>query len=115
MGTRSRLLPATVLRQHAAAVRLFVGLPLEARLATTVAESVGRTLGPGFRPTAPAEMHLTLVFLGETAPERVRPLADALRSALAGEPVPSLRLRGTGSFPGQGRARVLWVGVEGHL
>ena len=56
-------------------------------------------------------MHLTLVFLGETDPER--PALDReLRAAFAGGEPMELRIGALGAFPPRGKRRVVWAGIE---
>ncbi|GIV58939.1 MAG: RNA 2',3'-cyclic phosphodiesterase [Rhodothermaceae bacterium] len=65
---------------------------------------------PGVRWVREEQLHLTLRFLGhvEEAMERaVRERLDAVQAAPF-----SLRLGGTGVFPGPARPRVLWVGAH---
>ena len=57
-------------------------------------------------------LHLTLLFLGETAEASVPALAAKLREAFARCPTLDLRLAGGGTFPPGRPARVAWVGVE---
>ncbi|HEV2150007.1 MAG TPA: RNA 2',3'-cyclic phosphodiesterase [Longimicrobiaceae bacterium] len=94
--------------------RLFlaVDLPEDARRALEVhlRESLaGRPL-PG-RAVAPRSWHLTLRFLGDTAPERRVGVVRALREADPG-PAFTLGFGGLGAFPRPARASVLWLGVE---
>ncbi|MFY9820143.1 MAG: RNA 2',3'-cyclic phosphodiesterase [Thermoanaerobaculia bacterium] len=57
-------------------------------------------------------LHLTLLFLGETAEAGVPALAARLRHVFARfSPLP-LRLEGGGTFPPGRPARVAWVGVD---
>ena len=57
-------------------------------------------------------VHLTLLFLGETAEGDVPALAAGLREAFARCPPLDLRLANGGTFPPGRPARVAWVGVE---
>lgn len=57
-------------------------------------------------------VHLTLLFLGETAEGDVPALAAGLREAFARCPPLEMRLVGGGTFPPGRPARVAWVGVE---
>lgn len=57
-------------------------------------------------------LHLTLLFLGETAEGDVPALAAGLREAFARCPPLGLRLSSGGTFPPGRPARVAWVGVE---
>jgi len=58
-------------------------------------------------------LHLTLLFLGETAEGDVPALAAGLREAFARCPPLDLRLVSGGTFPPGRPARVAWIGVEG--
>lgn len=95
-------------------MRLFVALevPAEPRreLDRRLSELRGRL--PRARWVDLANVHLTLLFLGETAEAAVAPLAGQLRPAFARCPVLELRLRDGGTFPPRGPARVAWVGLE---
>lgn len=57
-------------------------------------------------------VHLTLLFIGETAESDVPALASGLREAFARCPPLGLRLAGGGTFPPGRPARVAWLGVE---
>ena len=66
---------------------------------------------PRARWVDPDVLHLTLLFLGEVAPERVAALAGRLGLAFAAHPALPLRLAGGGTFPPGRPARVAWIGV----
>jgi 2'-5' RNA ligase len=55
-------------------------------------------------------MHLTVKFLGEVADHDL-PLIKAALAKVRFEP-PACRVSGFGAFPGVGRPRVLWAGLE---
>jgi 2'-5' RNA ligase len=58
-------------------------------------------------------LHVTLRFLGDTAPELVPDVAVAVEGALADRRAFDIRLAGAGSFPPSGRKiRALWLGIE---
>jgi len=59
----------------------------------------------------PQNVHLTLKFLGDVAPEAVEQVAAAMAAASGGGAVP-FAVEGLGSFPPRGRPRVLWAGVS---
>jgi len=89
-------------------MRLFIALDLPEEVAVQV-----RGLCQGLaaaRWTNPAQLHLTLRFLGEVAEEQVARLqADLARVA---SPPFTLGVQGVGVFPRKRRpARVLWAGV----
>jgi 2'-5' RNA ligase len=104
-----------------AARRLFVALeppdPVRRRLAALADElrrAAGRH-GEEVRWVPPANVHLTLQFLGAVPEERVAAVETALRAA-AGEARPlSLAVHGVGGFPNARRPRVVWAGLQGEL
>lgn len=67
---------------------------------------------PRARWADPDNVHLTLLFLGETAEGDLPALAAGLRQAFARCPPLEMRLVGGGTFPPGRPARVAWVGVE---
>jgi 2'-5' RNA ligase len=92
--------------------RLFLAVPLteEARREVEAGlEPIARDL-PG-RSVKPENWHLTLRFLGDTAPEQRDRLVRELEGTCLG-PAFSLEFGGLGAFPRAERARVLWLGVE---
>ncbi|MBI5364449.1 MAG: hypothetical protein HZA53_14825 [Planctomycetes bacterium] len=99
---------------NAEAPRLFVGLPLPPELAhalhTRFAPDFERA---GWRVLLPVDLHITLVFLGSVAVERIGELERALRVEFEGATAIDLCFDATGAFPSAGRARVAWAGGEG--
>ena len=65
--------------------------------------------------TAPERWHLTLLFLGRVADERVSPLEAAAGPAVAAAPPMTLRLAGGGRFGSLRRPQVAWVGLDGDI
>jgi 2'-5' RNA ligase len=62
----------------------------------------------------PANIHLTLKFLGDVAPDRLDDIHTAMTAAAAGQVPFNLRARGFGGFPNLRRPRVLWIGMDGQ-
>jgi 2'-5' RNA ligase len=93
-------------------MRLFIAIDIEPaireRLATFVAGVRG--FAPDARWVAPETFHVTLKFLGETAPDKAEHVKRAL-AAIARPPL-DIRFAGTGFFPNPRSARVFWVGIE---
>jgi 2'-5' RNA ligase len=56
-------------------------------------------------------LHLTVRFLGATAPGRVPDLVAATEAAAATITPFTVRLAGAGAFPAADRPRVLWLGI----
>lgn len=94
-------------------MRLFAGWPLaqehKAALAARIAPL--RTALPAASWARPEALHLTLLFLGETDPERLPALVEGL-DGLAGRAAIPLEISGPGFFPERKRPRVAWVGLE---
>lgn len=59
--------------------------------------------------TPPAQIHLTLRFLGDMAPSQMSDIRNALESLRV--PTFHLEVAAVGHFPPRGRPRVLWAGV----
>lgn len=99
--------------------RLFVALepaePVRRRVAALQAE-LRRAAGAAaaeIRWVEPANVHLTLQFLGAVPAERVAAVEAALAAAAAaGRPL-ALEVKGAGAFPSARRARVVWLGLGG--
>lgn len=93
--------------------RLFIGLALpdgvSARLAARMERLAGRL--PFARWTHPADLHVTLLFLGETPVERLEEVRRMVRETAAGAAPITLELREPGTFGPPAAPRVLWCGV----
>lgn len=68
---------------------------------------------PAVRWTKPANIHLTLQFLGDYPAVQVEMLLDALQSVETHPPF-ELTLATTGAFPNLKRPRIIWAGVTGE-
>jgi len=99
-----------------ASQRTFVAIGLDEKLR----EALGRLQGllrhkvasDCVRWVRPEGIHLTLKFLGDTSPEQVEQVKDALvRAAAAARPF-EFTVGGVGCFPNTRRPRVVWVGVH---
>ena len=70
------------------------------------------SLGDRFRPVALDDLHVTLKFLGDTAPGQVPEICTIAKRVVEGQPATLIRLSGVGAFPHARRPSVLWVGLE---
>jgi 2'-5' RNA ligase len=70
-----------------------------------------RARAPAVSWVVPANLHLTLKFLGNVAPARVDALGAALAAVAAGADGFDLVVEGLGAFPTPGRPRVIWAGT----
>lgn len=66
----------------------------------------------GWKLSPPDQLHITLLFVGETSPERLPELTRIGRAAARLEPF-EVALGGTGYFPASGSPRVWFVKAEG--
>jgi 2'-5' RNA ligase len=82
------------------------------RLVRELRQSAGPGLGAA-RWTEPERLHLTLQFLARVPVDQVAALSALGTRLAASQPAFDVRLGGLGAFPSLGRARVLWLGVEG--
>ena len=94
-------------------LRCFVAVELPEALREAIAAyfaAEGRRVA-GVRWVSPANLHLTLKFLGDVSEERLPALRAAIAAAAAGGSPFTLTLRGAGVFPSPERPRVIWVGA----
>jgi RNA 2',3'-cyclic 3'-phosphodiesterase len=73
-------------------------------------ESLGES-GADVRWVEPANLHLTLVFLGEVDTRDVVEVCRAAKVVTAGRPPFTMSVETVGAFPNLRRPRILWVGV----
>lgn len=105
-------------KPEARAKRLFVAVNLSIASTRRVAEAADRLrraasdrhLKIAWVP--PANLHVTLKFLGWTRPEAVAAIRDRLRDGVASRRGFEIEAAGVGAFPGAGSARVIWVGLR---
>ena len=94
-------------------LRAFIAITLPATLQRTIAEvrQVFQSLQSPWRWVTPAQIHLTLRFLGNVPAEQVTSIVQAMERAARGQPAFILRAQSLGCFPHASRPRVLWVGL----
>lgn len=104
-------LPATIL-----AVRLFIAIeipdPVKEALEALQAEL--RKARAEVSWIRPANIHLTIKFLGEVAEERLDAIVRATVAAASHHPPAVLGLSGVGVFD-ERRPRIVWAGLKGDL
>jgi len=88
--------------------RLFIAIPLPASLREELAALYEPMQSIAW--TRPAQLHLTLRFLGDVDSALGGPIESALARVQV-EPF-LLALAGVGAFPPRGAARVIWIGIE---
>ncbi|MBV8055320.1 MAG: RNA 2',3'-cyclic phosphodiesterase [Deltaproteobacteria bacterium] len=95
-------------------IRAFVALRLSAEVECAIAEFAApmRALRSGVRWVRPANLHLTLRFLGDTVDNNLLLLLGQALNQISGQTSPfMLHARGTGAFPNLDRPRIIWIGL----
>ena len=94
-------------------MRLFVALDVPEAVRTAIESLIGelKTLDDSWKWVRAANLHVTLKFLGELAPDNLAKIVEALRTAPTAGPV-ALKFHGLGFFPNERRPRVLWAGMD---
>ena len=98
-----RLFVAAELSPHVRAAAAACGAQLRDRLERARAAD-------GIRWTPPANLHLTVWFLGDVSEPRAAAVLDALRPPLL-LPAFDVHIAGFGVFPPAGAPRVIWMGL----
>ena len=100
-------------------MRLFIGIELPDVLKNTVAavasrvrEDIARAAPEAqIRWVPPANLHITVWFLGEVREPRVEPLVASLTPPLDARSF-TLRIGEGGAFPQSGAPRAIWLGLR---
>jgi RNA 2',3'-cyclic 3'-phosphodiesterase len=97
-------------------VRLFVALEIPRAVRDNLATLIKdlRMIAPKARWVRPENIHVTLKFIGEAAPEKLADIRGAL-SGVHSERAVELNFRGLGFFPNAKRPSVLWAGIDASL
>ncbi|MXR51199.1 RNA 2',3'-cyclic phosphodiesterase [Halovenus sp. WSH3] len=95
-------------------MRLFVSADLDGLASGVAAVQSLFEDADGLRFTDPQQAHITLKFLGDTDPDRLGELTDALSEAVADADVGPFEaeIGGLGVFPHLDYISVVWVGVR---
>jgi len=100
-------------------IRLFIAIDLPEAVKAVLLETaahMGRQLSNrAVRWVKPAQMHLTLRFLGDTAVSQLPALQSQLTQLTSQHTSFRLHLNGVGAFPNRKRPRVVWVGLDGDV
>lgn len=93
-------------------MRVFVAIPLDPALQTRAAavQDQLRTWPMEVSWVKPANLHLTLRFLGEVGAEDIPRVCAAIDPVAAATPAFSCAFTTLGAFPNWQRPRVLWIG-----
>jgi 2'-5' RNA ligase len=93
--------------------RTFVAFPVSDASRAALALEAARLarLDGRLRVVPAANLHLTVAFLGPTAPEDVPRIAEALEEAVRETEPIEVRIEGLGAFPRAASARIVWAGL----
>jgi 2'-5' RNA ligase len=94
-------------------MRLFVALTLPDKLRETLAALIRelRQIDRSPRWIPPENLHITLKFIGEVAPDKLQAIGESLAGVKMPLPI-KLEFRGGGFFPNARRPSVAWVGID---
>lgn len=94
-------------------LRLFLAVSVPEKQLSWLADEVAplRRQWPELRWTPAENQHVTLKFLGSTAPERLEDVVAVCAAVAATRQPSEVRLAELGAFPSPRRARVLWAGI----
>ncbi len=100
-----------------AVLRVFVAVPIPEEVRAALAQEVARLQHSGARVgwVAPANLHVTLLFLGDVFGAQIPDLAAALDAVASAHPPFTLRAAGLGYFGSPPAPRVLWAGLSGPV
>jgi 2'-5' RNA ligase len=95
-------------------MRLFVALSISARIREELAALLNelRREDPGPRWVNPANLHVTLKFIGHVSDEKLSRVNDALCKVIPPSEL-TIDFRGLGLFPNDRHPAVVWAGVQG--
>ena len=98
-------------------MRIFIALGIPASIQEELAElqNVLRSVNTRITWTFPANIHLTLRFLGEITDRSLDEVIESSRRTAERVRPFSLALEGVGVFPNQRQPRVLWAGLKGEI
>src|SRR5262245_16770248 len=96
-------------------MRMFVAVDLDDTARAVVAQqqrTIARLVkSSSIRLVEPAQVHLTLAFLGEVASPLSEQVTEAMLQPFTGIAPFRLALGGVGVFPSRGAPRILWLGL----
>ena len=95
-------------------IRTFIAIEIPETIQKKIGELQNslKAFGARISWTRPANIHLTLKFLGDTDTARIDEIAARLQLAVASSPKFKITVTGTGAFPNFKRPRVIWIGAE---
>jgi 2'-5' RNA ligase len=98
-------------------IRAFIAITLPDSLVGLISEVQQKLKKNGLRISwvSPENVHLTLKFLGDIAPDDIDPITAVMAECAPGLIPMLLAAGGIGVFPDLRRARILWMGITGDM
>ena len=101
-------------------LRLFIAAEITDEMRSKLGELIEKLSSPkdGVKWVRPGSIHLTLKFLGSVNEDdlsRMKEAGEKGVSGFKGMDDICLTANGLGTFPGGGRARVIWIGLDGDI
>jgi 2'-5' RNA ligase len=98
-------------------IRTFIAFKLPKNIISSISEIQNRFKSYAFnaRWVNPANIHLTLKFLGDINYTDIENVGKTIINAVNSHTSVSLAVKGAGVFPGIKRPRVIWVGLGGEI
>jgi len=97
-------------------LRSFIAVEISADIQRTISESTSFMRNsfqkPLIRWVQPENIHLTLKFLGDVAPEKLEIIAAALKDEIKSCERFSMTVNGLGAFPNSNHPRIIWIGLN---
>jgi len=97
--------------------RAFIAVKLPAQVIDALGDlqSALKKQGLKLRWVQPANIHLTLKFLGDVSTERLQAVKSVIQELSGSQTAFTLESKGLGVFPTVKKARVLWSGIHGDV
>ena len=98
-------------------IRAFIALKLPEQVTHALEDlqSALKNQGLKLRWVPPANIHLTLKFLGDVRDEQLQAVKSVIQKLSGSQTAFILESKGLGVFPTVKKARVLWSGIHGHV
>jgi len=87
--------------------RLFIAVPIPSNIKDDVISKI--KLPSGFKVTRPDNIHITILFLGDTSEEDIPKIIDIMEKSLSGEKSFDLSIDSFGQFPERGFPNIIFV------
>jgi 2'-5' RNA ligase len=100
------------------AIRAFIAIEIPSDVKTTLKDlqsRLKRNNPNSIKWVEPANIHLTLKFLGNITTSQINPIASAMQASVSAVHPFCLQIQALGAFPNSNRPQVLWVGLNGDL